>query len=116
DVYSIFKYLSRSEYGFVERIIPVFKVVNTNYDEILEGIRDLISRFNVKEICLRIRIRGVRGLSMRLWAGIKEVLLKNNVRLDKRSNYCIYVESVGEITGISIIPKDMDKVHRRKSL
>lgn len=93
DPYKAYAYAISSEYGYVEKIIPVYihdKFRFENIDRILEliGIREKIK--------VKLRIRGKRGLSKTVWRYIMGLLKRKNAIHDPRSNMCLYVEIIDE--------------------
>ncbi|MET1160184.1 MAG: hypothetical protein ABWW65_04420 [Thermoprotei archaeon] len=84
--------LSR-EYGFVEHIIPVFlSAPLTELDDVIERIREIVNPG--ERVKLRVRVRGVRGISTTLWHKIRRVLASKNAIHDPSSNTCLFVEVI----------------------
>lgn len=83
----------RSEYGFVENIIPIDIHGVFNLDFFSE-VNRLVS--NNERIRLKLRIRGRRGYSKVVWKKLIDALAEKNVFHDKSSNICIFVEIVDE--------------------
>ena len=80
-----------SEYGFVERIIPVQVYDKFNIDA-LDKILNIVGYG--EKIKVKLRVRGRRGLSMIIWKRIIELLKRKNSRHDPGSNICLYVEVI----------------------
>ncbi|MEM4757087.1 MAG: hypothetical protein QW254_03490 [Desulfurococcaceae archaeon] len=93
---------SMREYGFVENIVPVicsFKGIPGK--ELLEQCIDKL-RFETSNIKIRVKARGIRGVSTSIFREIKGLLLLRGIRHDPGSNTCLYVEIVDEETFIGL--------------
>ncbi len=84
----------RREYGFVTRIIPVMVYGETSDPSILNKILDLVK--DGERLKLRVRVRGKRGLSEKLWNNTIAILKKKNVVHDPSSHTCLYVEVIDD--------------------
>lgn len=111
DSMDAFKKLRSREYGFVRRIVPVLKVSKPSIDNILKSVEDIVPS-SISNICLKVRIRGIRGLSSRLWDELKKYLLAKGIKINNRSNYCIYIEGVNDLIGVSFLRNGEDRVTR----
>ena len=109
DSMDAFKKLRSREYGFVKRIVPILKVSKASIVDILKNVGDIIPP-NISSVCLKIRIRGIRGLSSDLWNELKKYLLARGIKIDNRSNYCIYIEGVNDLIGISFLRSGEDRI------
>ncbi|RLG83822.1 MAG: hypothetical protein DRO40_03245 [Thermoprotei archaeon] len=109
DSMDAFKKLRSREYGFVKRIVPILKVSKASIVDILKNVGDIIPP-NISSVCLKIRIRGIRGLSSDLWNELKKYLLAKGIKIDNRSNYCIYIEGVNDLIGISYLRSGEDRI------
>jgi len=110
DLNRLFRRIKSGEYGFVERVVPLQIIVSKNVDEIVDKAIKLLPD-KISEVCLKITIRGIRGLSSRIWSSLRKALLSRGIRVVKDAKYCIYVESVGDLIGVSFLEKNSDRVH-----
>ena len=111
DPMEAFRILKSSEYGFVERIVPFQIVVeNASIDDIVSKALALVKP-DLKTICLRIRVRGVRDVSSKIWYLLKRELLDRGVVVKSDAEYCIYVESIEKLYGLSLLKNKEDRVH-----
>jgi len=111
DSMDAFKKLRSREYGFVRRIVPILKVSKSSISNILKNVEEIVPS-SISSVCLKVRIRGIRGLSSKLWDELKKYLLAKGIKIDKRSNYCIYIEGVNSLIGISFLRNGEDRVTR----
>lgn len=83
-----------SEYGFVTNIIPIQCSVNDINDEdsIKKCILSLVS--SGETVKLKVRVRGIRGLSRKLWVHAASLLKEINSSHDPESTICLYIESI----------------------
>lgn len=93
DVDRAYRVVSFREYGFVENIIPVHCVLEYPVDPTRAGacISRLVKSSPVK---LKIRSRGVRGVSGELFSLLAQLLLEAESRHDPTSKTCLFVEVV----------------------
>ena len=111
-----FKRLKSFEYGFVERIIPLQLVVGPREEDVIKAIDELLKSFNERSLCIKVRLRGIRGLSKNLWTSIARHLKESGFSINGSSTTCIYVEGVGELIGVSMLRNGEDRVHKGRSL
>ncbi len=117
DPMEAFRIIKSSEYGFVERVVPFLEAIaGADLEAIVSKAIELLYKHvsntgSLDSICLRIRVRGLRGLSSRLYSMLKKELLEKGIRVDNRSGMCIYVESIGELFGIAVLGNREDRVH-----
>lgn len=80
------------EYGFVENVIPVFckGSLQGSFEDFIKCIEGVLG--NLREVKLRVRLRGVRGQSELLWRRIRDFLEKKNIRHSPESKNCLFVE------------------------
>lgn len=101
----VYRIVSSREYGFVEKIIPLHVVVNKiDIRNIVESIRRLVIEKGVKDsIRLHIVFRGIRGFSNILWKEVTRSLRELGISVSKKSSTCLYIESIDNFIGISLI-------------
>jgi len=80
-----------SEYGFVTRIIPV-QIRGELGTRVLDSIPSLLERG--ERVKLKLRVRGVRGMSKHLWKELRRILEEHGVEHDPSSQTCLYVEVI----------------------
>lgn len=84
---------SHREYGFVENIIPVNCVLE--YPASSSVIRECLERIvKTRVVKVKVRSRGVRGISRELFKLVMGLLSGMGVVHDTRSRTCLYVEVV----------------------
>lgn len=83
-----------SEYGFVKNIIPIQCSVDDINDEYLirKCVLSLVSPGET--VKLKVRVRGIRGLSKKLWVLVTAFLKEINSSHDPKSSICLYIESI----------------------
>jgi len=90
----VYSLVNRYEYGFVERIVPVVIYSELNkFDP--RSILGLV--VENEEVKLKVRVRGIRGLSSRLWKEIINVLSEKNVKHNSKAKTCLYVEVINNM-------------------
>ncbi len=111
DSIRAFNILTSREYGFVEKIIPFQKIIHgTKVDKIVEAALELVEKENISDyICLQVRVRGIRGLSSTIWVSLANKLREKGIRISNKAEKCIFVESINDLFGVSLLPKN--KVH-----
>lgn len=109
DSLDAFKKLRSREYGFVRRIVPVLKLSSPSIENILRDIDEIIPS-DINSLCLKIRIRGIRGLSSKLWNELKKYLRAKGIKINNKSNHCIYIEGINDLIGISFLRNREDRV------
>ncbi|MCD6301359.1 MAG: hypothetical protein J7L82_04735 [Staphylothermus sp.] len=82
-----------SEYGFVEKIIPVQIHDKFNIDA-LDKILNIVGYG--EKLKVKLRVRGRRGLSTIIWKKIMDLLKRKNSKHDPSSNICLYVEVIDD--------------------
>lgn len=93
DYRVVYERVLESEYGFVERIIPIELYGSFNM-EFFSEITKLVSPG--ERIKLKLRIRGKRGYSNIVWKKLIKTLSEKNVFHNKSSEICIYVEVIDD--------------------
>lgn len=112
DLWRAFKRLKSFEYGFVERIVPLQSVVGPNEENIIKAVDGLLKNLEEKSLCIKVRLRGIRGLSKNLWISIARHLKQLGFSVNSSSAKCIYVEGVGEVIGVSVLRNGEDRVRK----
>ncbi|MCY0868378.1 MAG: RNA-binding protein [Desulfurococcus sp.] len=101
SVERVYRRAISSEYGFVENIIPVHG--SASLEDFLRDpgviLRNLVYPGRVK---IKIRMRGVRGLSRILFARVAEVLRSMGVTHDPSSPTCLFIEGVGGVVYLGV--------------
>jgi len=83
------------EYGFVENIIPVHCIISTKANDIWSGLQKCIESLQLPgRVKIRVRMRGVRGLSTSIFTWLVRTLGSRGVVHDSSSDKCLYVEGV----------------------
>lgn len=79
------------EYGFVKNVIPVHCTLESalSLDQLVECLKALTKPPEVK---LKVRSRGVRGLSKIAFKLVAEALSKVGIRHNPQASKCLYVE------------------------
>lgn len=96
DASRVYTVVSHREYGFVENIIPVYCTLRMPLSD--SELLDCINRLNLpSRVKVKVRSRGVRGISLDLFEKITHVLKKHRRKHDPLSNTCLYVEVFREI-------------------
>lgn len=92
---------SYREYGFVENIIPINCVLEYPPEvvKLEECLKRIIKSDKVK---LKVRSRGVRGVSKDLFKKVAEYLNTMKVFRDPRVNACLYIEVLNNKTYIGV--------------
>jgi tRNA acetyltransferase TAN1 len=81
------------EYGFVENIIPVQCTGRIEeFDRFLQCIEGLVQ--GLREVKLKLRVRGVRGYSEALWSSLKTFLTERSVEHSPKSPTCLFIETI----------------------
>jgi len=81
------------EYGFVENIIPVHCIIST--DNIWSGLQECIESLQLPgRVKIRVRMRGVRGMSTSIFTWLIRTLGSRGIVHDSSSDKCLYVEGV----------------------
>lgn len=93
DSRSVYERSLKSEYGFVENIIPV-ELYGFFTDQFFSEITRLVSPG--EKVKLKLRIRGKRGYSTIVWKKLVELLAEKSVFHDKSSKTCVYVEVIND--------------------
>lgn len=109
DPMNAFKKLKSSEFGFVKRIIPVLRIAKPLINDVVKAVDDIISH-DVNSVCLKVRIRGIRGLSSRLWDELKRFFISKGIIVSNDASYCIYVEGVDDLIGVAFLRNGEDRV------
>ena len=112
DPIKAFNILTSREYGFVEKIIPFQKIIyGSKVDKIVEAALELVEKENVSDyICLQVRVRGIRGLSSTIWASLADKLREKGLRISNKAEKCVFVESINDLFGVSLLPKNKVRV------
>lgn len=112
DLDRVFTRIRSYEYGFVERVIPLHDIImEPDEGRIVNAVMNLVPK-GVESVCLRINLRGIRGLSSRLWKLIRASLARRGITVSSNAKYCILVESVGGLIGVSVLKRGEDRVHK----
>ncbi len=109
DPMEAFRKLRSGEYGFVRRIVPLQKIVDPAVESIIRAVEEILE-YGLDKVCLRIRIRGIRGLSSRVWNSVRELLTRRGIRVSRDAPKCIYIEGVDQIIGVSLLGNGEDRV------
>ncbi|MEM4601913.1 MAG: RNA-binding protein [Desulfurococcaceae archaeon] len=82
---------SRREYGFVESIIPVHCALKSPppVNELAECLEKVVK---LSEIKLRVKSRGLRGVSTDIFKSVSEVISRLGGRHSPQAQKCLYVE------------------------
>lgn len=116
DLWRAFKRLKSFEYGFVERIVPLQLIVEPKEESVIRAVVELLRNLEEKSFCIKVRLRGIRGLSKNLWISIARHLKQLGFSINSNSTKCIYVEGVGEVIGVSILKNREDRVRKGGSI
>lgn len=92
DATRVYEILRNGEYGFVRNIIPIHIYTNLDDEELLNKIVSIVEE-SVK-VKVKLRVRGVRGLTINLWRSILGALKAKNVIHRPDSSVCLYVEVI----------------------
>ncbi|AFL65963.1 RNA-binding protein [Desulfurococcus amylolyticus] len=93
DVDSIYKRAISREYGFVETIIPVHCIMGLQ--EVLEERLECIDGLKIPgEVRIRVRMRGVRELSTRVFALVLKNLRSRGVVHTSSADECLFIEGI----------------------
>ncbi len=101
--------LRSREYGFARRAVPLMKIVEPSVDNVVEEALSLLPE-GIKEVCVYVRIRGIRGLSKGIWSRLRRALLDKGIRVRRDAGYCIYVEGVDNLIGVSLLRNREDRL------
>ncbi len=93
DPIKAYTYAYAFEYGFVEKIIPIYVYEKFTLENI--SLLERLIGFN-ERIKVKLRIRGKRGLSTIVWRRIMDVLKSKSSIHDPKSNICLFVEVIDE--------------------
>ncbi|MCS7127805.1 MAG: hypothetical protein N3E36_00825 [Sulfolobales archaeon] len=107
-----FKRLKSFEYGFVERIVPLQSIVEPKEESVIKAINELLKNLEEKSLCIKVKLRGIRGLSKNLWISIARHLKQLGFSINSNSTKCIYIEGVGEVIGVSVLKNKEDRVRK----
>jgi len=91
DVDKAYKYAYSVEYGFVKNIIPIH-YYGLFSEDALTNILNLVSEN--ERVKIKLRVRGVRGLSGILWNKLINILRTKNAVHDPGSKTCLYIEII----------------------
>lgn len=81
------------EYGFVENIIPIQCALNYPFEE--EKLVNCLNSLNLpKVVKLRVRSRGVRGVSSNIYNFVIEKLRSMGITHSSISKICLYIELI----------------------
>ncbi|ADV64428.1 RNA-binding protein [Desulfurococcus mucosus] len=89
------------EYGFVENIIPVQRVVPLT--GLLRDPLGSLSGLELPErVKVRVRMRGVRGVSRDVFTSLVKELKERGIIHDPASTRCLFIESIGDKVYIGV--------------
>jgi Predicted RNA-binding protein, contains THUMP domain len=98
-----FKALAFREYGFVENIIPINCTTAT--PPTISDLRSCIASLTLPTaVKVRVKARGVRGLSSRLFTMVVELLKEMGSQHDSSLGTCLFVEVFTTKTYIGVAP------------
>jgi tRNA(Ser,Leu) C12 N-acetylase TAN1 len=98
-----FKALAFREYGFVENIIPIN--CSTTTPPTISDLRGCITSLTLPTaVKVRVKARGVRGLSSKLFTMVVELLKEVGSQHDSSSDICLFVEVFTTKTYIGVAP------------
>ncbi|MEM4718391.1 MAG: hypothetical protein QXE81_06540 [Desulfurococcaceae archaeon] len=93
DVDKAYAFCAHREYGFVENIIPIHCTLTYPFEE--EGLSKCLSSLNIpKNIKLRVRARGIRGVSSSIYHLAIEKLRSIGISHNSSSKTCLYIELI----------------------
>lgn len=101
----VVRLLYSTEYGFVEKAVPLEVIVGASAEAVAGAVLRLAEKHGLRETCLRVRIRGVRGLSMDIYHRASTGLADAGIRVADRAEKCVYVEGVDDVVGVSVLPR-----------
>lgn len=116
DLWKAFKRIKSFEYGFVERVIPLQIIVEPKEESVIKAVNELLKNLEEKSLCVKVRLRGIRGLSKNLWISMSRHLKLFGFSINSDSTKCVYVEGVGEVVGVSILKNGEDRVRKDRSI
>lgn len=97
----VYAIASHREYGFVENIIPIHCVLE--YPPEAVKLKECLGRIvKSNKVKLKVRSRGVRGVSKDLFKKVVEYLNDMNISHDSRIKTCLYVEILDNKTYIGV--------------
>lgn len=86
---------SLREYGYVENIIPVQCVLRHPIVE--EELERCIHNIDLsKDVKIRVRSRGVRGISAIIYHKVIDMIRTKGVKINSHSQYCLFVEIIDQ--------------------
>lgn len=85
-----YRLLSTREYGFVKNVIPILASIPFDEDLLFSKVREIVG--NVDCVKVKLRVRGVRGLSKRLWLGLMNTLKEHGLKHDPKCYTCLFIE------------------------
>lgn len=89
------KILLNGEYGFVKKIIPIHIYTDLGDNGLFDKIVNL-TKGEVK-VKVKLRVRGVRGLTKELWKRVIGALMVRNILHDPGSRVCLYIEVIDKV-------------------
>jgi tRNA acetyltransferase TAN1 len=94
DVNTAYRVASSREYGFVESIIPIQCTLTLpiNPTSLRGCLAEITSRG--ARVKLRVRARGVRGVSSRIYSLVVNILRELGVTVESSSSTCLFVEVI----------------------
>lgn len=89
-----YKLLSMKEYGFVKNIIPIIVSIPLEENQLFSVIKEVVKDSDCVKI--KLRVRGVRGLSSNLWRGLTNTLREVGLKHDPKCPTCLFVEVIDD--------------------
>lgn len=86
--------LSKREYGFVKSIIPIQASLMFERDQLIYIVKKIAK--DVSCVRIKLRVRGVRGLSQSLWRDIINALREAGLKHDLKCSKCLFIEVVDD--------------------
>ncbi|MEM1772551.1 MAG: RNA-binding protein [Desulfurococcaceae archaeon] len=89
------------EYGFVENIIPIYCTLTYPLEE--RDIAECLSRLPLpSRIKLKVRVRGLRGVSEKIFNLAMATLKSMNIEHDTRAKTCLYFEGFYNVVYVGV--------------
>lgn len=94
DPVNTYRILSTKEYGFVRNIIPILAIIPLDKDRLFDTIRSVVR--GVDCVKIKLRSRGIRGLTRSLWRGLVYTLENIGIKHDSKCPTCLFIEIIDE--------------------
>ncbi|MEM4695818.1 MAG: hypothetical protein QW170_00975 [Desulfurococcaceae archaeon] len=92
SAYEAYKLLLTREYGFVRNIIPIMITVPFDENLLYNKVKEVVKNTNCVKI--KLRIRGVRGYSQKIWMGLVNAIRESGSKHDPNCNTCLFIEVI----------------------